>query len=495
METRVVIVGAGETGCELASRLGKQHQVILVENKIDCSARVGDPVELLVLDQTIAGRRGVFWVRGDGSSRLVLDTLHDPDANSALVAVAGDDRVNLEVGRLGRETGFDPVVAVQHDTTNAELYRQHNVTALDRTRLLADQVERSLRAQGAVVPSGIGLGRGELVEIRLLNASPVLKRPLKDLAPYRWRVAAVFRGEELIVPVGDTELEVDDRVLLVGDPRVLSTVVEYLRKGTPQFPRPYGPNVVTLEPTGEDRGLAEEAEGLACACGAAHLRRGLPGVEDNDLDNETEPLTVPMCKGDTRRGTFSAPGLEHSDFTARVMRQRPGVVVARASGRPWYRRLLGLGGGDADLCDRLRVPVLFARGKFPYRRVLLTLSGSGLDIPAAELAIDLTRQLEAGLTAVNVDLPQYISGLSEEKAHEEVEPIRKLCEMYEVPIEYRHHEGNPVRHILAETRSHDLVVVARRFQRRDTYFDPDVSLRIARGARCSVLVLTVHPGE
>lgn len=495
METRVVVVGAGSTGSTLSACLGEKHQVILVDKTAPSASTEQATTELDSLGQATAGRRGVWRVCADGSSRLVLEALYDPDTRCALVATAGGDRVNLEAGRLGREVGFDPVIAIQHDSARDESYRQHNITALDRSRLLADQVERSLRVHGAVVPSGIGLGQGELIEIRLLNASPVLHRPLKELAPHRWRVAAVFRGDALIVPVGDTVLEVDDRVLLVGDPRVLPTVAGYLRMGTPQFPRPYGPNVVTLEPAGEDPALADEAEGLARGCGAAQLRRGIPGGEHTDLDEEPEPLTVPAHKGRTGRGTFPVPSTAQSDFAAQVLRQRPGVVVTHPQLRSWFDRLLGRRGRDAELCDRLRVPVLFARGGFPYRRVLLPVSGSGLDIPAAELAIDVTRQLGAALTAVNVDLPPYISGVSGQAVHEDVVPVRRLCELYEVPFDYHHHEGNPVRHVLAETGHHDLVVVARHFHRRDTYFDPDVSLRIARGARCSVLVLTVRPGE
>jgi len=495
METRVVIVGAGGIGCELATRLMAKHQVILVENRDPCAVESGvlvDPAKELPKK---AGERGILGYRADGTSRLVLQSLFDRELHCALVVVAGDDEINLESGRLGRELGFDPVIAVQHDREHLEAYRQANITALDRTRLLADVVERSLRQHGAVVPSGIGLGLGELVEIRLVRTSPVLGRPLKRLAPFRWRVAAVFRGEELIVPTGETTLAVDDRVLLVGDPRILRTVAEYLRLGTPQFPQPFGPNVVTCEFSGSDEKLMAEAAALACASGAYNLRRGAPDAEDTELVDEIEPLTAPLCKGDVARGTFSLLPLDHQEFWSRIKKQRPGVVMVRAIRRSLAARALGLRGDDAELCDRLPVPVVFARGSTPYKRILLPVSGSDLDIPSAEMAIDITRQLGGSLTAVNVDLPRYISGLSEEAIHQEVVPIRKLCELYEVPLTYRHHEGNPVRHILAECQHHDLVVMTRRMMRRDTFFDPDVALRIARRAPCSVIVLTHRPEE
>ena len=155
--------------------------------------------------------------------------------------------------------------------------------------------------------------------------------------------------------------------------------------------------------------------------------------------------------------------------------------------------MLGLHGMDATLCDSLQAPILFARTSQPYKRILLPVSDSDLNIHSAETAIDITRQLEATLTAINVDLPRYISGLPEEDIHSEVVPIRRLSELYEVPLDYRHREGNPIRQLLKEATQHDLVVVARRWGRRDNFFDPDVALRIARAASCSVLVITIRP--
>ena len=453
MKMRVVIVGAGSTGYELASRLGSRHQILLVENRAECLEKYGPAVEAEKTAVAAAGHTGITCVRGDGSSRLVLQALYSPEWSCALVALAGNDEVNLEVGRLGRAVGFDPVIAVQHADEYADRYGVEHITAINRSDLLADQVELSLHHKGAVVPSGIGLGRGELVEIRLVRTSPILNRPLKNLAPYRWRVAAVFRGDELIVPTGDTGLQVDDRVLLVGDPKILPSVAEYLRMGTPQFPRPYGSSVITLESEASDDALHQEAGSLAQASHVAQLVRETPDAEDI------------------------------------------GVLVTRPAGRSVVARILGLPGQDAELCDRVRAPVLFARGTHPYKKILLPVSASEICIPATEMAIDITRQLGGSLTAVNVDLPRYISGLSEEDIHREVVPVKKLCELYEVPLNYRHREGNPVRGLLEEAASHDLVVMARRQGRRDNFFDPDVALRIARRAACSVIVLTVPAGE
>jgi Trk K+ transport system NAD-binding subunit/nucleotide-binding universal stress UspA family protein len=490
---RVVIVGAGATGHELARRVADRQQVLLLDKRSERLRDLGEPCEPADASARLGHAPGLVCVTGDGSSRLVLRALHDADLSCALVALTRTDEVNLEVGRLAREIGFEPVIAVQCEPHAREQYEAEEITLISRAERVADWIEGSLRYKGAVVPSGIGLGRGELVEIRLVHSSPILGAPLKDLAPRRWRIAAIFREDELIVPTGDTVLQLDDRLLLVGDPKVLPRVSEHLRLGKPRFPRLYGPNVVTLEPGGADEELAAEAEALAGWSTASQLVRGLPGVDDTLPEQVEEPLTRSE-RSAIGHSTFATVAMDAPELAERVAAQRPGVVVTRPLNPGWLNRLLGKRGVDSRLCDSLRAPVLFARGLFHYQRLLLPISGSELDLVAAEVAIDIVRQLGLPLTAVNVDLPPYISGMSEQALHYEVVPIRRTCELYEVPLDYRHHIGNPIRKVLEEAARDDLMVVVRSRHRSDSHLKPDVALRLARTAPCSVLVLTIEPG-
>lgn len=495
MEMRIVIVGAGDTGTELAQRLSKRHPVALLDREV---AHLSERGEVHLPESEAADAQagpGLTFFKGDGCSRLVLEHLYADIVNCALVAVTGDDETNLEVGRIGGALGYEPVAALQHDPAYAERYEAEHINTLDRTQLVADEIERTLRHRGAVVARGVGLGRGELVQIRLVNTSPLIGRPLKDLRPHRWRVAAIFRGTEVIVPVGDTTMEVEDRVLLVGDPHVLAALSDYLRLGKPQFPQPYGPHVVTLEYGGADEELLAEAEIYAERTEAVQVVRGLPDTEnvwprsEGDLDKET-PTTE-----DENRTIFSLRPPTHAELGADVLRNLPGLVVTRSEPRPWLARVLARRGRDAAICDSVRRPVLFVRSTYPVERILLPVSYSTLNIAAAEVAMDLTRQLGARLTTMNVDPPKFISGLEEEEIHEEVVPIRRVCELHDVEMVYRHALGNPVNQLVAQAAEHDLVVVARWQGRSDSYFDPDVALRVARHAPCSVLVITRSPDD
>jgi Trk K+ transport system NAD-binding subunit len=459
MEMRIVIVGANSTGCELATSLSQRNQVILLDTDDSRLCSFGTSKKYSNEPIEFPDTRGITCLQADGTSRLVLNAVYEKETRCALVALTGNDQVNGEVCSLGKSIGFDPIIALQHSSKPIPEYDSQNITAIVHSQIVASRVEQALQHKGAIVPYGIGLGRGELLEIRLLATSPVLGRPLKNLAPYQWRVAAIFRQDELIVPTGETVLQENDRVLLVGDPKILPTISEYLRMGTPQFPQSFGPNVVSFEC---DDKLLAEAEHLSRTCSANSLIKNvlLPSIYD-------------------------------PNFAKELSNQHPGVIVTKPCPVGLSSKLFGKKNTDSLLCDLAKSPVLFARGTFPYRRILLPVSDSELNISSAEMAIDITRQQKAGLMAINVDLPKLISGVSEEGIHHEVVPIRRLCELYEVPLEYRHQEGNPIKRLMEESKQHDLIVMVRRKNRGDSYFNPDIALRVARRAACSVIVLTI----
>ncbi len=486
---RVVIIGAGATGRELAERLMGRFQTILVDSESEGLAQCGRFIRYSDFSESLLrNSEGLICVNGDGTSRLLLQTFYRVGERCALVAVADRDEVNLEIGRLSRIIGYEPIVAIQHKVEFAAAYQEAHITTIERSQILANQIELSLRHQGAVLPMGIGLGKGELIQIRLVASSPVVGRPLRSLAPHEWRVAAVFREEEVIVPTGDTVLAADDRLLLVGKPEMLTNVADSLRLGVPKFPKQFGPHVVTVEPGGEDERILDEAQYVALSCEAAMIRRALPGPVAGRAAQEG-PSETGESQG---MAVFELPTWRGPGFAERIGQQRPGVVVKRPELQRWYQKLLGLANGDGALCDALSAPVLFAKGSTPYRRILLPISPSHLSIHAAYMAIDITRQLKASLTVVSVELPIYLTGPGEDGEPGQLKTIRQLCELYDVPIQKVRHEGNPITQILTEANVHDLVVVARHRGRRDSWFNPDVAIRVARRSPCSVIVLTVE---
>lgn len=482
MSVRVVIIGAGSSGEVLARRLAARHEVIVIENAESELSRLRSSWTRGASTTKITYPLPRL-IAGDGTSRLLLSKHIDIHGQTALVALTGDDEVNLELGSLGHDLGFDPVIAMLHDPNNRERYEQKDILVLDRSNIVADQVDRTLCFKGQVTPRGIGLGRGEIVEIRLTAASPLLKKPLRHLAPDSWRIAAVFRADNLLVPTGDTILEEEDRVLLVGQPQALISVARYLRVGEAQFPKQYGNNLTTIEFSRKDAKVSVEARSVAGACEITRLLRCIPeGVANTSKT---------MADDGIMEEIVSMPLVPEREFNKAVATQHPGVVLVPPVSRPWSRRLTGRRSPLSNLCDALVAPVAVCRGSNPYRRILLPVSSSQIAIESAELAIDITRRLGGTLTVATVSVSEIVAGEKNEMEDMDANAVRRLCALYELPFEYKKLEGNPVRAIAQEAAQHDLVVVARRHRRRDTFWNPDVACRIADLAPCTAIIVTV----
>ena len=152
--------------------------------------------------------------RGDGSSRVVLARA-GLEQSDALIAAMNDDESNLEACRIAREAGISRVVAVAADPERLPSYRALGVTAISPAALGARRIELSLETR-RVSSMDFAQGRAEAAEFRIAHDSPMNGKTLRDLPHRSWVVGAILRGDDLIVPHGDTVLCVDDLVTVIG---------------------------------------------------------------------------------------------------------------------------------------------------------------------------------------------------------------------------------------------------------------------------------------
>lgn len=483
---RIVLVGAGRTSGSIVDWLARIAPVTV----LDVSAAAVDALSARAVDAA-AGAGGAHPVvarTGDGTSRLVLeDARGERRSGTALVIAPGDDRAALEACRLGAELEYAPIVAIVHDREMALRCEKHGASALVRAEVVGRLVAQSLQQGGIGTTSAIGSGRGEVLEFTVMPSSPAIGVPLSSLRAEGWRVAAIYRGAELVLPTGSTSLEADDRVLVVGDPKQLPHVAESLRVGLPTFPLLHGPNVVVYLPGGLDGAIETEAELLTRRTRAARLVRVYPGASAARRVIET-----PLPGGATSRKQLDDAPLEGSLLDAHletIRAKQPGVVVLRMGSRPAMDALFGRGGREAALCNQLGVPVLFAKGATSHERVVLCVTDGESDLGTADVALDLARMFEVPLLVLRVKLPSYLQP-TEAATDRLMETLTHRARLHGLSPDVQVVEGNPIAEwARASTRS-DLAVISRRATSRDSFSAPDLALRLARKSKGSVLVLT-----
>jgi len=202
----IIIVGAGKVGYHLARLLmtqGHGHEVMLIEKD---RAKVG--VLSLEFHDAI--------MEGDGST---VEALKEAGANRAdvVVATTGNDEDNLVICQIAKLMFLRPrTIARVNNPRNEELFAGLGVDAsVSGTKLINAIIHEQVRAGDMMIPLlTLKAGDIEIVEVQLTRSSHIVKKKIKDLTlPAGSIFIAVIRGEEVIIPYGETEFQPEDKVL------------------------------------------------------------------------------------------------------------------------------------------------------------------------------------------------------------------------------------------------------------------------------------------
>lgn len=458
--TGLIVVGAGPTGLKVVRRTGKVTAVTVIDKSFSDEVRA------------LEGE-GVRLVEGDATSLLVLREAGIELAHS-LLAATSEDEVNIEACRLAVEAGVPEVICRITDPEDCD--RAMAVGAQPVTAPMAMAGSLTARLPGVVTTtSEVGMGEGEILQVRVMSGSLVIGRPLMEFATREYLVAAIYREGTLIVPHGDTCVKEGDQVLLVGEPDTLRAIADYFRLGAAQFPRQFGYSVVLWNEHNDTRAI-NEAHWLA---DISRVKSCYRLFEPGRSPVRGDSRFVPLALGAPPRDPFEPLADVH-----------PGIYVVEPPRRGLFNnRSLGTLGA---LLDRSSSPILIARGTTPYKRILVPVTDSPTSWRGLELAVDIARLMDAKITALHVAQPRFVGGDSGERRTElVVKNIEDIARLYGLHFEVRVEEGNSIKRAAAIAADHQLVVAARRRNQPDSYFRPDVGLRIALAAPCSAVLLNV----
>jgi len=200
----IIIVGAGKVGYHLGSLLmAEGHEVMLIEED-------RSKVELLSLEFRDA------IMQGNGST---VEVLKEAGANRAdvLVATTGNDEDNLVICQIAKLMFLRPrTIARVNNPRNEELFTGLGVDAsVSATKIINAVIQEQVKAGDMMIPLlTLKEGNIEIVEVELSRSSHIVKKKIKDLSlPEGSIFIAVIRGEEVIIPYGETEFQPEDKVL------------------------------------------------------------------------------------------------------------------------------------------------------------------------------------------------------------------------------------------------------------------------------------------
>ena len=146
------------------------------------------------------------------------------DAFKSVVAMCDDDQWNLSLGKAGVQAGIHPVIARVNDPKNLPTFTEAGIQPF-----LPTLAHHSLLALMARNPDFYNLITSstddrDIREYEMENRSLHLRR-LRDM-PWSGEilVLAINRGSEVIIPHGNVQVELGDRLTLLGDLTQLAEV-------------------------------------------------------------------------------------------------------------------------------------------------------------------------------------------------------------------------------------------------------------------------------
>ncbi|MGB4520416.1 MAG: NAD-binding protein [Candidatus Omnitrophota bacterium] len=215
----IIIVGAGKVGYFLAKRLiaDKNTISIIDKDKAIC--------------EEIAKQLEVLVINGDACDPHILEEAGVSRAD-VLAAVTGEDEDNLIICQLAKEKfNVGRTVARVNNPDNEHTFFELGVDVpIDSTKIIAKIIEEEVSFSDFVNLMSFKRGKLSIVRVDLPEDSPVINKQVRQIElPKDSVLVSVVRGEEVIVPKGDTILCAGDDLIaltLVGnEPQLLNLLV------------------------------------------------------------------------------------------------------------------------------------------------------------------------------------------------------------------------------------------------------------------------------
>lgn len=225
---RIVIVGAGQVGANLAERLvSDNHDITLVDTNRERLAHLQDRLDL----QTVVGNAA-------HPSVLANAGLDDADV---LIAVARSDQTNLVACKMAHSLFNVPTrIARLRDpgfSNYGDLLSRVNFAvdyALCPEQIITDHLARLVDFPEALQVLNFAGGQLALVGVRAHSGSPLVGRPIKEMLNQLppgvdGRIAAIYRGDAAVMPTGESRIHHDDEVFVLAAEEHVRTVMRGLR--------------------------------------------------------------------------------------------------------------------------------------------------------------------------------------------------------------------------------------------------------------------------
>ena len=209
----VMILGGGQTGTEIADRLEDEINVKIIDSNVDQTNILADKLQKSLV------------IRGDGRdiNLLALEGIIDMDA---FIAVTGDDETNIISSLVAKHLEVPRIISLINKTDYTPIISTIGIDAFVSKQIVTvDQILKFIRRGSIISVASIPGISAEVIEYVAQENAKIIKKPLREIHfPKGALLGAVVRGEEFFIPVGDSQLQAGDKVVVFSLPTAIKEV-------------------------------------------------------------------------------------------------------------------------------------------------------------------------------------------------------------------------------------------------------------------------------
>jgi trk system potassium uptake protein TrkA len=207
---RVIVIGAGQVGESIASDLDGDHDVVVLE-------RDPERVEELTYDLD------VLAVQGDGTSLEMLEEVGVDEADMVIASTDVDETNIVACSTVAAISDAFTVARVKKTGYLETWQRSQHAFGVDLmvcTNLLAStEIVRVIGLPAARDVEPFAGGLVQMAEFEVAEGCEIAGYTVRDADRYdALTFVGLFRGDEVVIPHGETRIHAGDRLVVVGPP-------------------------------------------------------------------------------------------------------------------------------------------------------------------------------------------------------------------------------------------------------------------------------------
>lgn len=226
---KIIILGAGQVGGTLAEHMAnEQNDIVVVDTDGDKLRALQDKID-------------IGTVAGEASHPNILFKAGAEDADM-IIAVTNSDEINMMACQVAHTlyntpTKISRVRSPSYLSYQEQLFSNANIPVdviIGPEQLVTKNIRQLISNPGALQVVDFAEGRVQLVAVKAIFGGPIVGHEIQDLRKHMpktdTRVAAIFRQDRSIIPVGSTVIEAGDEVFFIAAKKNIRTVMAELRK-------------------------------------------------------------------------------------------------------------------------------------------------------------------------------------------------------------------------------------------------------------------------